>query len=164
MNLIVRKPDCTSGKGGLAIRHICGNLEQAHNCTNNNTPPICIASFFDALQRCLYSQANVALPQLYCLALLMGLRSCRGMSETWSADQSMNNRASIQTSRWQQACYCTTSSLASTTWGAANHASSHLYLILTPLRQTCLSYVSSAEVHGPTTVNTTNSSSYLSSQ
>ena len=46
----------------------------------------------------------------------------------------MNNRAPIQTNRWQQACCCTTSSPTSAARGAANHASSHLYLILALVR------------------------------
>ena len=131
---MARGPECTGGKGGLAISHIRGNLEQAHNCTNNSAPPICITSFFDALLMCLQSQANAALPQLYYLALLIGLRKYRGKSETRSANLSINNRAPIQTSRWQWACCCTTSSPASTVGGAVNRASSHLYLILTPTR------------------------------
>ena len=134
MYLMARGLECTGGKGGLAIGHIRGNLEQAHSCTNNSAPPICIASLFNALQRCLQSQVNAALPQLYCLALLIGLRSCRGKIETHSTDLSMNNRAPIQTSRWQRVCCCTTSSLAFAVGGATNRTSSHLYLILTPAR------------------------------
>ena len=50
--------------GCLIIGHMCGNLAHTHNCTNNSAPPICLAIFFDALQRCLYSQLSAALPQL----------------------------------------------------------------------------------------------------
>ena len=131
---MARGPECTGSRGGLAIGHICGNLEQAHSCTNKSAPPICIASFFDALQRCLQSQANAALPRLYRLALLIGLRNCRGNRKTRSANLSMNNKAPIQTSWWQRACCCTTLSTASAAGGAANRASSHLYLILAPAR------------------------------
>ena len=134
MYLIARGPECTGDKGSLAIGHIRENLEQGHSCTNNSAPPICITSFFNALQRCLQSQVNAALPQLYCHALLIRWRSCRGKSEIRSANLSMNNRAPIQTSRWQRACCCPTSSPASAVGGAANHASSHLYLILTQTR------------------------------
>ena len=134
MYLMARGPECTSGRGGLTTGHSHGNLEQTHSCTNKSAPLICIVSFFDAPQSCLQSQANAALPQLYHLALLIGLSNCKGTSETRSADLYMNNRAPIRTSRWQRACCCTTLSPTSTARGVANYASSHLYFILTPVR------------------------------
>ena len=72
-----------SGPGGnawcgcLITGHMCGNLAHAHNCTNSNAPPICLAIFSDALQRYLYSQLSAALPQLKFFPLLIGLKNYR---------------------------------------------------------------------------------------
>ena len=97
---MARGPASTSSSGDLITGHISGNLEYAHSYTNITAPPICIAFDSDALHKCLYNQANAPLPQLYLFALLIGFRNCRGITDTRSADLSINkivpNRLSMR--------------------------------------------------------------------